>query len=81
MKSVIFVLLSGFLKDILRTVGRLSKLFQRQDFDIGVVNAQLKSVQAKLSLLKSENAVDLGSVYSEIANSVYRGVKLTDREP
>lgn len=56
-------------------------MFQRQDLDISVVNAQLKSVQAKLTLLKTDNGVELESVYSKIANSVYRGVKLTDREP
>ncbi|XP_053372932.1 zinc finger protein 862-like [Mercenaria mercenaria] len=80
LRSVNFVLVTGFLKDVLTVISRLSTLLQGDSVDIEVVNTQVELTQAKLSKMKRVNGPELDKTYKNIENGMYRGVKLTDRE-
>ncbi|XP_053390192.1 zinc finger protein 862-like, partial [Mercenaria mercenaria] len=80
LRSVNFVLVTGFLKDVLTVISRLSTLLQGDSVDIEVVNTQVELTQAKLSKMKRVNGPELDKTYKNIENGLYRGVKLTDRE-
>ncbi|XP_045187536.2 zinc finger protein 862-like [Mercenaria mercenaria] len=80
LKNVTFVLVSGFLKDVLYVVCKLSRVFQRDLIDVETVTLMIESTIMKLKQLKNVNGSELEKVYSSIQDDVYRGAKLTDRE-
>ena len=63
-------------------VTKLSQVFQRNLIDIETVNVMVESTVMKLNQLKNKNGPELSKVYEEMqtTKSMYRGVKLTDRE-
>ena len=81
-KCVTFVLVSGFFKDVLGVVGKLSQVFQRDNVDIETVNIMVESTRMKITQFKTKNGIELAKVYDELtkSKSLYHGVKVTDRE-
>ena len=81
-KCVTFVLVTGFLRDVLSVVSKLSKVFQRDLIDIETVNVMVDATIMKLNQLKNKNGPELSKVYEEMTTtkSMYRGMKLNDRE-
>ena len=82
MKCVTFVLLTGFLRDVLSVVSKLSKVFQRDLINIERENVMVYETIMKLNQLKNKNGPELSKVYEEMTTtkSMYRGMKLNDRE-
>ena len=81
-KCITFVLVTGLLRDVLSVVSKLSTVFQRDLIDIETVNIMVDATVMKLNQLKNKNGPELSKVYEEMSTtkSMYRGVKLTDRE-
>ena len=75
-----FVLLTAFLLDVLRVVNKLSQTFQKNDIDISTVNIMIDSTLKKLENFKKNNGKELVKVYDIISDSVYRDVKLCDKQ-
>lgn len=79
-KSVGFVLVTAFLRDTLGCVGKLSRVFQKDDLDISVINTMVESTKEKLMLLKTNNGSELSKTYENIDDGQYRGVKILDKQ-
>ena len=79
-KHVTFVLLTAFSLDVLRVVNKLSQIFQKNDIDISTVNIMIDSTLEKLENFKKNNGKELVKVYDKISDSVYRDVKLCDKQ-
>ena len=77
-----FVLVSGFFKDVLGVVGKLSQVFQRDNVDIETVNIMVESTRMKITQFKTKNGIELAKVYDELTKSkpLYHGVKVTARD-
>ena len=58
-KCVTFVLVTGFLRDVLSVVTKLSQVFQRNLIDIETVNVMVESTVMKLNQLKNKNGPEL----------------------
>lgn len=72
-KFVGFVLVTAFLRDTLGCVGKLSRVFQKDDLDISVINTMVDSTKEKLMLLKTNNGSELSKTYENINDGQYRG--------
>ena len=79
-RSITFLLSTGFLKDVLNIISKLSKIFQRDNLDVSVVNTLLESTIERLTQFKSTNGKELEEMYSAIKDSTYKQVKLLDKQ-
>ena len=79
-KNFTFVLCTAFLRDILGVINQLSQTFQKNDLDISTVNVMIESTLSKLENFKKNNGKELVKVYDSVEESVYRGVKLIDKQ-
>ena len=79
-KSVTFLLSTAFLKDVLSVVTKLSKIFQKDEIDVSVVNSLLVSTSERLTQFQTVNGKELEKVYADISNGTYKQVKLLDKE-
>ena len=79
-KNVTFVLCTAFLRDILGVVNKLSQTFQKNDLDISTVIIMIDSTISKLENFKKSNGKELSKVYEKIEESIYRYVKLVDKQ-
>ena len=79
-KSIQFLLTTAFLKDVLVTVNRLNIIFQKENIDISDVASLVKSTTERLTLYKQKDGPTLSTVYTEITNSSYKDLPLTDKE-
>ena len=64
-KFVTFVLMTGFLCDVLPVVTKLSQIFERDLIDIETVNVIVEATSMKLNQLKNENGPELVKVYKK----------------
>ena len=74
--------MTGLLRDVLSVVLKVSTVFQRDLIDIETVNIMVDATAMEINQLKYKNDSLMSKVYKEMATtkSMYRGVKLTDRE-
>lgn len=79
-KSVHFVLTTAFLLDILLPLTKLSKMFQAEHVDFGVIDPLVKSTITVLDMHKTVNGIHLDRAYNDIVDGIYRGVKIADRQ-
>lgn len=79
-KNVHFVLTTGFLRDVLGVINKLSQTFQRDELDISTVNIMVDSTIEKIESFKSNNGKELVKVYDGISESMFRDVKLCDKQ-
>lgn len=79
-KNVHFVLTTGFLRDVLGVINKLSQTFQRDELDISTVNIMVNSTIEKIESFKSNNGKELVNLYDGISESMFRDVKLCDKQ-
>lgn len=79
-KNVHLVLTTGFLRDVLGVINKLSQTFQRDELDISAVNIMVNSTIEKIENFKSNNGKELVKVYDGISESMFRDVKLCDKQ-
>ena len=81
-KCITFVLVIGLLRDVLPAVLKVSTVFQTDLIDIETVNIMVDATAMKINQLKYKNSPLMSKVSKDMTTtkSMYRGIKLTDRE-